>query len=326
MNLIFDFRFSIFNSQCWRLPSGSLKFGNWRIANLIRLLAIPAIATFLASSAGAQVRAPIQPGPTGSPPILRDVGIDNHEGDAIPPDLAFRDETGRSVRLADYFGRRPIILALVYYRCPMLCTMVLNDLTRSMNSLHENAGEQFDVLAISFDPNETPDLALAKKQQYIRAYRRAGAEAGWHFLTGPQESISRLTAAVGFRYAWDAKNQQWAHSSGLVILTPDGRIARYFYGIDYAPTDLRLAIAEAGARKISPPLTTRVLLYCFHYDPTTGRYGLLVMRLVQIGGVITLLLLGGSFWLMTRRDRARARSNVSANANGTPQGKRSGNL
>jgi len=294
--------------------------------NFIRLFAIPAIATFLASIAGAQVRAPIEPGPTGGPPVLRDVGIDNHEGDSIPFDLVFRDEEGRSVRLAEYFGRRPIILALVYYRCPMLCTMVLNDLTRSMNSLHENAGEQFDVLAISFDPSETPELAAAKKQQYIRAYRRAGAEAGWHFLTGPQESISRLTAAVGFRYAWDAKNQQWAHTSGLVILTPEGRIARYFYGIDYAPTDLRLALAEAGARKISPPLTTRVLLFCFHYDPSTGRYGLMVMRLVQVGGVITRLLLGGSIWLTVRRDRQGARMDVSVKANPTPEGKRISSL
>ena len=284
---------------CWVIE-------NWKIGNSSRFLVfLGDCHVLVAAIALAQVRAPVQPGPTGGPPILRDVGIDNHEGDAIPPDLAFRDETGRSVRLSQYFGRRPIILALVYYRCPMLCTMVLNDLTRCMNSLHENAGEQFDVLAISFDPGETPDLAAAKKQQYIRAYRRAGADVGWHFLTGPQESISRLTAAVGFRYAWDAKNQQWAHASGLVILTPDGRIARYFYGIDYAPTDLRLAIAEAGARKISPPLATRILLYCFHYDPSTGRYGLLVMRLVQIGGVITLLLLGGSFWLTARRDRRR---------------------
>jgi protein SCO1/2 len=280
-------------------------------------LGILVLALFLASSAHAQVRAPIQPGPTGGPPTLRDVGIDNHEGDAIPPDLVFRDEAGRPVRLAECFGRRPIILALVYYRCPMLCTMVLNDLTRSLNSLHENAGDQFDVLAVSFDPSETPELAAAKKQKYIRAYRRPGAEAGWRFLTGPQESISRLTAAVGFRYSWDAKNQQWAHCSGLVILTPDGHIARYFYGIDYAPTDLRLAIAEAGARKISPPLTTRILLYCFHYDPSTGRYGLLVMRLVQTGGVITLLLLGGSIWLTARRDRGRGKSGVSTKANET---------
>lgn len=169
----------------------------------------------------------------------------------------FRDEAAKDVRLGQYFGRKPVILALVYYKCPMLCTMVLNDLTRSMNSLPTNAGEHFDVLAVSFDPNETPELAADKKLQYVRAYRRPHAEEGMHFLTGPQESISRLAAAVGFRYAWDAEFKQWAHASGLVILTPDGHIARYFYGIDYAPSDLRLALAEAGQKKISLSPTVR---------------------------------------------------------------------
>jgi protein SCO1/2 len=271
---------------------------------LLALFAL--ISLFWAPSLYAQVPAPINTGPTGGPPILRDVGIDHHEGDAIPFDATFVDENGQSVRLAQYFGQKPVILALVYYRCPMLCTMVLNDLTRSMNSLPTSAGKDFTVLAVSFDPAETPELAAAKKQQYIRAYRRPNSEAGWHFLTGPQESISRLTAAVGFRYAWDAKNKQWAHSSGLVILTPQGRIARYFYGIDYAPTDLRLALAEAGKQKISPPASTRILLYCFHYDPSTGKYGLAIMRLLQTGGIITLLLLGGSIWLTVRRDRRTA--------------------
>ncbi len=220
----------------------------------------------------------------------------------------FRDEAAKDVRLGQYFGRKPVILALVYYKCPMLCTMVLNDLTRSMNSLPTNAGEHFDVLAVSFDPNETPELAADKKLQYVRAYRRPHAEEGMHFLTGPQESISRLAAAVGFRYAWDAEFKQWAHASGLVILTPDGHIARYFYGIDYAPSDLRLALAEAGQKKISLSPTVRVMLYCFHYNPATGKYGLAVMRLLQTGGVITLIVLGSSIWLTIRRDRRLARS------------------
>ncbi|HWE01282.1 MAG TPA: SCO family protein [Tepidisphaeraceae bacterium] len=266
---------------------------------------LAAACLLCASLASAQVPAPIKTGPVGGPPILRDVGIVSHEGDSIPFDLLFTDEKGRPVRLAQYFGRRPIILALVYYRCPMLCTMVLNDLTRAMNSLTMQAGDQFDVLAVSFDPSETPALAAAKKEQYQRAYRRPHAEEGMHFLTGPQESISRLTNAVGFRYAWDPKFQQWAHSSGLVILTPDGHISRYFYGIDYAPNDLRLALAEAGEKKISRSVSTRVLLYCFHYDPSTGKYGLAVMRMIQTGGIITLVLLGGSIWLTVRRDRKR---------------------
>ena len=267
------------------------------------MIPLALVLMLFALSLAGQVPAPIPTGPVGGPPILRDVGIDQHEGDPIPFDAEFRDENGKDVRLAEYFGQKPVILALVYYRCPMLCTMVLNDLTRSMNSLPMTAGDQFTVLAVSFDPNETPELAAAKKQQYLRAYRRPHSEDGWHFLTGQQQSISRLTAAVGFRYAWDAKNQQWAHSSGLVILTPDGRISRYFYGIDYAPNDLRLALAEAGEKKISPSVSTRVLLYCFHYDPSTGKYGLAIMRLLQIGGVLTLMLLGGSVWLTVRRDR-----------------------
>jgi len=254
-----------------------------------------------------QVTAPTAPGPTGTPAILHDVGIDHHEGASIPPGLVFRDENGREVHLADYFGKRPIILALVYYRCPMLCTMVLNDLTRSLNSLSENSGDKFDVLAISFDPRETPDLAAAKREQYLRAYRRPNAEQGWHFLTGPQQSISELTKTAGFRYTWDEKLQQWAHASGLLILTPEGRISRYFYGIDYAPTDVRLAIAEAGEKKISQSAPTRILLYCFQYDPATGRYSLAIMRILRVAGLITLLLVGGSIWLTVRHDR-RVRS------------------
>lgn len=268
------------------------------------IVAMAAALCFASLSRG-QVPAPISTGPVGGPRILHDVGIDHHEGDSVPFDLTFYNETGQPVKLAQYFGKRPVILSLVYYKCPGLCTMVLNDLTRTLISLSASAGKQFEVLTISFDPRETPDLAASKKEQYLRAYRRPGADAGWHFLTGPQESISRLTAAVGFRYAWDPKFQQWAHTSGLVILTPDGRIARYFYGIDYAPNDLHLALLQAGEKKISPSTGDRILLYCFHYDPSTGKYGLAVMRLIQTGGILTLLLLGGSIFFTMRRDRLR---------------------
>ncbi|HZL33796.1 MAG TPA: SCO family protein [Tepidisphaeraceae bacterium] len=254
----------------------------------------------------AQVPTPVNVKPNTKPSILRDVGIDPHLGGAIPADLVFRDEAGRPVKLGSYFGKRPIILTLVYYQCPMLCTMVLNDLTRTMTSLPQNCGEQFEVLTISFDPRETPELAAKKKEQYLRAYRRPGAEQGWHFLTGSQDSITRLTQAAGFRYVWDGPHNVWAHASGIVILTPEGKIARYFFGIDYAPTDLRLALLEAGEKKISPSTGDRILSYCFHYDPTTGKYGLMVMRLIQTGGVITLVLLGGSIWLTVLRDRRKA--------------------
>ena len=269
------------------------------------LLLCAACVSLWGGSLRAQVQQPVQKGPMGAPPILRDVGIDHHEGAAIPFDLPFVDEAGQPVRLAQYFGKRPIILALVYYRCPMLCTMVLNDVTRTMNSLSESAGKDFDVLTISFDPKETPELAAAKRTQYLRAYRRAGSEQGWHFLTGDGPAIARLTTAVGFRYAWDPKFQQWAHASGIVILTPDGRISRYFYGIDYAPSDVRIALAEAGASKISPSAPAQALLYCFHYDPATGRYSLAILKLLQVLGVVTLLLIGASVFLAVRRDRRR---------------------
>jgi protein SCO1/2 len=240
------------------------------------------------------------------PSILQDVGIDQHVDVQIPPDLVFRDEEGRDVRLGDYFGKRPLILALVYYKCPMLCTMVLNDLTRAMNSMKMNCGEQFDILTISFDPNETPSLAVDKKRQYIRAYRRPRAEEGWHFLTGSKESIDSLTRTVGFRYAWDPKYQQFAHASGLIILTPEGKTARYFYGIDYAPTDLQLSLDEASHGKTTS-IADQILLFCFHYDPTTGKYSLMIIRLIQAGGILTVLLLGSYVLRSFLKDRAKSR-------------------
>jgi protein SCO1/2 len=247
------------------------------------------------------VRATISTVPQAS--ILKDVGIDQKLDVQVPPDLVFRDAEGRDVRLGDYFGKRPMILALVYYKCPMLCTMVLNDLTRAMNSMKMNCGEQFDILTVSFDPNETPSLAVDKKNQYIRAYRRAHAEQGWHFLTGSQASITTLTNAVGFRYAWDPKFKQFAHASGLIILTPEGKTSRYFYGIDYAPSDLQLSLDEASHGK-ETSVSDRILLFCFHYDPTTGRYSLMITRLVQLGGIVTCLLLGSYMFWMFHRDRS----------------------
>ena len=244
-------------------------------------------------------------GADSKPPILRDVGIDQKLDVQVPPDLSFRDETGREVRLGEYFGKRPMILALVYYKCPMLCTMVLNDLTRAMNSMKMTCGEQFDILTVSFDPRETPELAADKKVQYMRAYRREAAERGWHFLTGPQESIDKLTKTVGFHYVWDAKFQQFAHASGIIILTPEGKTARYFFGIDYAPSDLELSLAEASQQKISTPVTDQILLFCFHYDPTTGKYSLMVTRLLQVFGALTVLVLGSYMLLMFVRDRRR---------------------
>ena len=238
------------------------------------------------------------------PAALKDVGIDQMLNAQIPGGLVFTDEHGREVRLADFYGRRPLILALVYYRCPMLCTMVLNDLARSMNVMKMSCGDDFDILTISFDPRETPDLALQKKHSYLRAYQRPHAADGWHFLTGTQPMIDELTRTVGFHYTWDEKSQQFAHTSGIIILSPQGKTIRYFYGIDYAPSDLELSLAEASGGK-STPVADQILLYCFHYDPSTGRYSLMVNRLVQAGGVATTLILAAAIMTMFFQERHR---------------------
>ena len=264
---------------------------NWRISILNAL----ALQLLLACGAPAQTVVP-------RAPILKDVGIDQHLGVQIPPDLVFRDEHGREVRLGEFFGKRPLVLALVYYKCPMLCTMVLNDVTRAMNSMQMTCGENFDILTVSFDPNETPADAVDRKEQYIRAYRRPSAAAGWHFLTGTEPSIQKLTETVGFHYAWDPKYHQYAHASGLIVLTPDGKTSRYFYGIDYPPSTLELSLAEASQGK-QTPVADRILLFCFHYDPTTGRYSVMINRVVQAGGILTVLVLGSGIWIAVRREK-----------------------
>jgi len=212
---------------------------------------------------------------------------------------------GQPVRLGELVGQRPIILTLVYYKCPMLCTLVLNDLVRTLRPMEMSIGKDFDVLTVSFDPTETAELSNAKKKQYLREYGRDGAEANWHFLTGDQASIQKLTQAVGFHYTWDEKAQQYAHASGIIILTPQGKIARYFFGIQYAPQDVRLSLVEASGNKVGS-VTDQILLYCFHYDPTTGKYGFIVTRALHIGGVLTVLALGVLLLLLFRHERHAA--------------------
>ncbi len=233
--------------------------------------------------------------------MLKDVGIDQKLNAQIDPNLLFVDENGKEVRLGDLFGKRPIILTMVYYKCPMLCTLVLNDLDRTITALPQSfsVGKQFDILTVSFDPKETPDLALRKKNTYVHSYARDGAADGWHFLTGDQDQIKKLTDTVGFRYAWDPKYQQYVHASGIMILTPDGKVSKYFYGIEYTGQDLRLALTEAAGGKISAPVE-QILLYCFQYDPATGKYSLLVLRGLRIGAVLTMGTIG-AFWLVMHR-------------------------
>ena len=237
--------------------------------------------------------------------MLRDVGIDQKLDEAVPLDLEFFDEAGRPVRLREFFGTRPVVLALVYYECPMLCTQVLNGLVGSLEGLTFNPGEDFEVVVVSFDPGETPALAADKRQTYLRRYGRRGTEAGWHFLTGREASIKALTGAVGFRYAYDEAIDQYAHPAAMTVLTADGRVSKYLYGIEFAPRDLRLALVEAGEGRIGTAVD-QALLFCYHYDPETGRYGLVVMNLVRTGGVLTLVGLGAFILLALRRERRAA--------------------
>jgi protein SCO1/2 len=225
------------------------------------------------------------------PPGLQNVGIEQHLDQQIPADLNFRDETGKPVRLGDYFGKKPMILNLVYYNCPMLCGEVLSGLESALRVLKFDVGKEFDVLTVSFDPRETPDMATKKKAEFLKRYGRAGAAEGWHFLTGPQESIEALTKAAGFQYQYDPKTGQFAHATAIMILTPEGKIAQYYYGVDYAPKDLRLGLIQASENKIGT-LADQVLLYCYHYDPTTGKYGAIISRVLKLAGLATLLGLG----------------------------------
>jgi protein SCO1/2 len=244
----------------------------------------------------------VPPDANNRPSILRNVGIDQKLGASIPLDLPFKDEHGNSVQLKDYFGNRPEILVLVYYQCPMLCTMVMNDVLRTLRSMPETVGKDFDVLTVSFDPRDKPSDALRKKETYLAQYNRPGAEAGWHFLTGEQPSIDSLTQAVGFRYVWDPKFQMFAHASGIMVVTPDGKLSRYFFGIDYAPKDLRIALTESANGHVGG-LADAVLLYCFCYDPATGKYGLAISHLLKLGGILTLVAVTGFIAISLRRER-----------------------
>jgi len=240
------------------------------------------------------------------PPGLKDVGIEQNLNEQIPPDLVFRDETGKAVRLGDYFGRKPMILNLVYYRCPMLCGEVLSGLASALRVLKFDVGNQFDVLTVSFDPHETPEIAAAKKAEYLKRYGRAGAAGGWHFLTGPPESIAALTKAAGFQYHYDSSSGQFAHATAIMILTPAGKISQYYYGVEYAPKDLRLGLIQASGEKIGN-LVDEVLLYCYHYDPATGKYGAVITRILRLAGLATMLGIGLLIAIMSRQRSVRNR-------------------
>ena len=235
------------------------------------------------------------------PPQFKEVTFAQQLGKQLPLDTPLRDETGRDVRLGDYFGKRPVVLAFVYYQCPMLCTQIMNGISSALKPLAFTPGREFDVVLISFDPRDRFETANAKKRAHLQHWSVQDQADGWHFLTGEEEAIRRVTSAAGFTYVWDEKTQQFAHVSGVLTTTADGRLSRYFYGVEFSPKDLRLALVESGQGKIGS-LVEELLLYCYHYDPTTGRYGPVVMNLVRLGGALTVALIGGFVIVMRRRD------------------------
>lgn len=236
------------------------------------------------------------------PPGLEHVGIDQRLGEQIPLDLQFRDETGKTVKLGDYFRPgRPVIVNLVYYQCPMLCGEVLQGLTASLKVIKFMPGKEFEVVTVSIDPREGPDLAAAKKQAFMERLGRPGAEKGWHYLVGQQPQIDALAKALGWQYQYDPKTDQFAHAAGIILVTPEGKIAQYYYGVEYSARDMRLGIVEASQNKVGS-LADQVLLYCYHYDPRTGKYGAAVTNMVRLGGALTVFLLGGFLIVLYRHE------------------------
>jgi protein SCO1/2 len=235
------------------------------------------------------------------------VGIDQKLDAQVPLNLTFSDETGQLVRLGNYFGTKPVILVLAYYECPNLCTLVLNAVLTSAQDLKFNAGKDFEIVVVSFNPRETPALAAAKKRTYTQRYGRPDGTNGWHFLTGEEPAIAQLAQSVGFRYVFDPPTKQFAHPSAIMVLTPDGKISRYFAGIEYPPKELRLSLIEASNRRIGS-LTDQLFLFCFHYNPLTGKYGVVIMRVFRIAGFATVLALGAFIIIRLRRERRGARS------------------
>ena len=265
---------------------------------LTALFALPLLAGI--ASAQPMSRGILSPPASVRPPGLQHVGITQNLNQQIPGDLAFTDESGRPVRLGDYFGKKPLILNLVYFTCPMLCGEELNGLESALRVLKFDVGNQFDVITVSFDPRDTPDAATKKKAEILKRYKRSGAEQGWHFLVGNQDSIDKIAKAAGFDFEYDKQTQQFAHSTAIMVLTPQGKIAQYYYGIDYPPNDLRLALVDASQEKIGN-VVDEILLYCYHYDPAKGKYSATITRILRLAGIATILCLGMLFIVLLRR-------------------------
>ncbi len=271
-----------------------------------------AVACAQVSSYGEKQMGPTQDKP---PAILDKVGIAQHLNQQLPLELQFTDEAGKAVKLGDYFGKHPAILALVYYQCPMLCSEELTGLTGALQMVNFIPGKDFEVVVVSIDPSETPALAAAKKRTYVKKYGHAETAYGWHFLTGTQPNIDALTHTVGFNYVKipgpDGKLTQYAHASSIQIVTPEGRLAQYYMGVEYSPKDLRIGLNEASNNKIGSPVDN-ILTYCYHYDPGINKHSLIVARVVQLGGLLTVVMLGGFMLVMFRRDVKSAAEPVPA--------------
>lgn len=277
---------------------------------------ITTIIVFVPALAPAQKFVSAPPN-TAPPSIIEKIGIDQNLNAQAPLDVTFRDEQGATVPLGKYFHGKPVVLSLVYYNCPMLCTEVLNGMKGVFRHLPLVVGKDFEVVTVSIDPTETPSLAAEKKEKYLQGYEHPEGASGWHFLTGDEPQIRRLADVVGFRYVYDKETKQYAHAAGIMVLTPEGKVARYLYGVDYLIKDMRLALVEASNNTIGSPVD-QVLLLCYHYDPSTGKYGLVVMNLLKIGGVITITLLGGFILIMLRRERKKRLQPAGSGA--TPAG------
>jgi protein SCO1/2 len=242
---------------------------------------------------------------------LTQITFDQKLNSQISLDLPFRDENGKKIKLGDYFGKKPVVLVLGYYECPMLCTLTFNGMVESMEDMKWSIGNQFNVVHVSINPDETPELAAAKKKSYLRRYGRAGAAAGWHFLTGKEPAIRKLADEVGFHYAYDPTVKQYAHPSGLIVVTPEGKVAKYFFGVTFSPNDLYAALKGATENKVGSPIE-RLVLLCFHYSPLKGKYGKVIMATVRVLGVITLIGLGWMFIAMIRREKKRSEMAVNS--------------
>jgi protein SCO1/2 len=270
----------------------------------VLLALLPLFALFCAQALGqAMSKGILSPPADVRPPYLENVGIEQHLDAQVPANLAFTDDSGRAVKLGDYFGKKPLILNLVYYNCTMLCGEALSGLAGAMKMIKFDAGNQYDVVTVSFNPKETPQIAAQKKLEYLKRYGRPSAANGWHFLTGSADSINALTKAVGFQYQYDPKIDQYAHVTAIMVLTPEGRISRYFYGVDFPPKDLRMGLVEASQGKIGNAVD-QILLYCYHYNPATGKYGAVVSNMLKIGGALTIVLLGGMLLIFIRLERS----------------------